>query len=181
MRQRYSKVPAYKDSIRVVNIHDGYATKSFYCDLLNAEKACKLETDRVNNTMAGKAPSIVTVPKHVELAMGLNWNRGITSKKQILDLGTKYVEKMDGIGLSETDLPQECLSPAETSMLLKVSLEYEEILLPDDGDDGLISTNKTDLQHHFATLLENGVFCSVDTDRIVDSPKWQFLFDQNEI
>ena len=172
--KQYIKIPAYKDSVKIVNFHDGHVVKSFYCNVLNAEKACKLESDRLENNEPNKFPAEPIVPNyHVEMAMGLKWTNGLSSKERYYELGEKYKEDMARRGLLEGDLPRECLSHAETNMLLVVSLEYERIMLPDHYSSG----GEEEMRQHFASLLASGIFCSVDLEKLIDSPKWHFLFE----
>jgi hypothetical protein len=35
---RYKAVPSFRDSIKIVNFHDGHIVKAFYCDVLCAER-----------------------------------------------------------------------------------------------------------------------------------------------
>lgn len=171
--ERYTKVPVYKDNVKIVNFHDGHAVKSFYCDVLHAEKSCKLEASRLK---VGKSEDFKTEPTAstlVEVSMGLNsGNSVISSKKRFNELGDWYAEKMAVRGLSEADFPKECLSHAETSMLLAVSLEYERILLPTHFSSG----GEDELRQQFESL-NSDVFCSVDLERVAESSKWHFLLE----
>ena len=106
--------------------------------------------------------------------MCLNWSSDVHSKEHYCELGENYKEKMASRGLAEDDLPKECLSRAETSMLLTVSLEYERILLPNYHSS---RGGEEEMRQHFATLLASDTFCSIDLEKVIDSPKWQFLFE----
>lgn len=39
-------MPQFENKFKIVNFHDDNIVKSFYCDVLKAERACKLETER---------------------------------------------------------------------------------------------------------------------------------------
>jgi len=80
---------------------------------------------------------------------------------------------MTAKGLLEDDLPKECLSNREQYLLLNVSLAYEKILLPESyASGGEEATRK-----HFASALAEDKFCSIDTEGVVNNPKWDFLFE----
>lgn len=172
--ERYMDVPANEGNIEIVNFDDRPVVQSLLCDVLDAEKACKFELDRFEMNKSAKSPSESSVPKYVEMAMGLQWNNGVRSMKSFYKLADIYEEKMTARGLVEDDIPEECLSRAEMSMLHMVSLEYERILLPSHRDS---SQGEENMRQHFAALVASGAFCSVDLDKMVHSMKWQFLFE----
>merc|ERR1712029_54614 len=172
--KQYIEVPDYEDKVNVITFHDEDGLKSFYCDVLRAEKACQQESGRLHNSKSTKSSyNSLVVPKYVEMAMGQGESDGQSSKEYFYKLGERYKERMESRNLSEVDLPKQCLSQAETSMLLKVSLEYELMLLPDKYHD----EGEAEMRQHFATLIGNDVFCSVDVDRMLDGQKWQFLYE----
>ncbi len=187
--KRYKKVPQYDNNIKIVNFHDGHIIKSFYCDVLNADKACKVETDRL-----AKGGSVQTRSKssttYVDLAIGLYWKDRMLFAASDADIkiGTKptmetfyalaeiFKTRMAAKGKREDDLPKECLTSSERSLLLNVSLAYEKILLPESyAIEGGLATEK-----HFEKKLEKGNFCSVDLDEILVDQNWHFLFDNEE-
>ena len=89
------------------------------------------------------------------------------------ELGDRFKERMAAKGLVEDDLPKECLTKSEQTLLLNVSLAYEKILLPDSyASGGEEATRK-----HFAKTLANDNLCSVDLEGVLTDPKWSFLFE----
>jgi len=184
--RRYKEVPEYENNIKIVNFHDGHIIKSFYCDVLGAERACKLETKRLESNESVKTRSKASTA-YFDLAMGLHskergrnllapeneagHNQPITMKT-FHDLGDRFKERMTAKGLVEDDLPKECLSKSEQALLLNVSLAYEKILLPESyASGGEEATRK-----HFARALAGDKFCSVDLEDLVNNPRWDFLF-----
>ena len=127
--EQYISIPTFRDNVKIVNFHDGHIIKSIYCDVLQAANACKLESDRFENNGATKSPTESFVSKYVEMEMGISWSGGKGSNEKFYNLGDSFKEKMDGRGLLEKDLPKDCLNQAEMSMLLKASLEYEQIMV----------------------------------------------------
>jgi len=175
--KQYTKIPAFRDDdVKLVNYHDGHVVKSFYCDVLSSKKACKLESDRHVPYGSAKFSTEPLISKYEDMAMGLNWNIGVGSKERFYTLGKNYKNKIDRRGLVEDTLPKECLSEAEKNMLLMVSLEYERIMLPDFHSSG----GGEKMREHFGTLVANGAFCSVDLDKLLDSPEWHFLFEAED-
>ena len=184
---RYKKVPQYENNIKIVNFHDGHIIKSFYCDVLGAERACKLETERLESNESVKTRSKASTA-YVDLAIGLHWKdtQLLTLKlkneeghgepitmQTFTELGDRFKERMAAKGLVEDDLPKECLTKSEQTLLLNVSLAYEKILLPDSyASGGEEATRK-----HFAKTLANDNLCSVDLERVLTDPKWSFLFE----
>ena len=43
--KRCKKMPLHENKIKIVNFYNRNAVKSFYCDALKAERACKLESE----------------------------------------------------------------------------------------------------------------------------------------
>jgi hypothetical protein len=185
---RYKAVPSFRDSIKIVNFHDGHIVKAFYCDVLSAERACKLETERL-----ASGGSVTTRSKsstlYVDLAIGVHWMNRNTSgedEKGSLDplstmdtfskVGEEFRKQMEVKGLVEDDLPKECLTEEELTLLLDVSLAYETILLPDSYASG----GREATREHFARTLAAGQFCSVDINAVLMEPKWKFLFEKSE-
>merc|ERR1711997_495952 len=100
--KQYTKIPAFSDhNVKIVNYHDGHVVKSFYCDVLNSEKACKLESDRLDPYGPAKSPTEPLISKYEDMAMGLNWSTGVGSKERFYTLGQNYKDKMDQRGLVE--------------------------------------------------------------------------------
>ena len=89
-------------------------------------------------------------------------------------MGEKFKERMTAKGLKEEDLPKECLTNSEHSLLLSVSLAYEKILLPDSYASG----GEEATRQHFAKTLANDKLCSVDLDEVLSNSKWNFLFEE---
>merc|ERR1712111_196785 len=172
--KRYTEVPGYEENVKIVKSSEESCLKSLYCDVLGAKILCEQESDRLYKaTPAEFSKQSKAVPKYVELAMSNGGSNGQPSKDYFDELGQNYKERIESRKLSEVDLPKECLSQAETSMLLKISLEYESILFPDE----YFGAGEAEMRQHFATLIGNDVFCSVDVDRMLDGQKWQFLFE----
>ena len=178
MWKRYNVV--YKKNIKIVNFHDGHIIQSFYCDVLDAPNACNLEQDRRASVDTVKS-NTKTSTSFVDLAIGLHFKLGglreLTSSvtmKTFNKIGDRFNELMMSKGLTEHDLPRECLSNVEKSLLLRVSLEYERILLPDSFASG----GEDATSQHFAEMSAADTFCSVDIDEVVANPKWTFLIDE---
>ena len=187
MWKRYKTVPQYDDKIKIVNFHDTDVVKSFYCDVLNAERACKTQTERLakDESMKTRAKSTTAL---IDLAIGLHWRdtnlltpvngreesvEPITMKA-LTDTADKFKERMAAKGMKEEDLPKECLTNSEQARLLNVSLAYEKVLLPESYASG----GEEEMRQHFAETLANDKFCSVDIDEVSTNPKWHFLFEE---
>ena len=184
--KRYNNVPRFQDSIKIVNFHDGHIIKAFYCDVLSANNACKLETERL--TSGG---SINTRSKsstlYVDLAIGVHWmNKTMLGEYEnepldpltmntFFEEGEKFRKQMEANGFVEDDLPKECLTEEELTLLLDVSLAYENILLPDTYATG----GNDATREHFAQTLAANKFCSVDTKAVLMDPKWKFLLEKS--
>jgi len=168
--KRYNAVPKYDDNIKIVNFHNGNIIKTFYCDVLKAEKSCELESERTE-TLKTRAKDSTA---YFDLAVGTHWlrnNEDQNDKELFQKTAEKFKERMTSRGLVEDDLPKECLSKSEQQKLLRVSLAYEKILLPETYEAGEVETKE-----HFAKLSTKNRFCSVDLN-IVNDPKWSFLFE----
>lgn len=182
--KRYNSVPQYENKVKIVNFHDGHIIKSFYCDVLDAERACKMESERLekggSKTTRSKSSTL-----YVDLAIGLYWkdkklfdrldyHRGEKITMQAFSsVGERFKERMTAKGYSETDLPSECLTQSEQELLLNVSLAYEKILLPESFASGGEEATRA----HFAKTSAEGKLCSVDLDGVLKDPKWSFLFN----
>jgi len=174
--KRYNKVPAY-ENIKIVNFHGKNIIKSFYCDVIQAKGACKEEAKREQSqdTLKSRAKDNTV---YYDLAAGTYWlfnkKDGVTTynMRKLQSIAEKMKERMASRGLSENDLPIECLTKSEQEKLLSVSLAYEETLLPELYESG----GKEELRRHFAKFSTENRFCSVDL-KIVDDPKWAFLFE----
>ena len=185
--KRYKNVPEYgEDNIKIVNYHDGHIVKSFYCDVLGAERACKLETERLEIGESVKS-RLKASTAYADLAMGLYWKdkdllmrmsgegRGENiTMATFNEWGDKFKERMTAKGLVEDDLPKECLTKSEQTLFLNVSLAYEKILRTDLYNSG----GKEAAMEHFAKTLAKDDFCSVDLEGVLGNPKWAFLFEQ---
>ena len=61
-------MPQFENKFKIVNFHDDIIVKSFYCDVLKAERACRLETERCatlrSRTKASAACFDLTVRNH---------------------------------------------------------------------------------------------------------------------
>jgi hypothetical protein len=180
-------VPSFQDHIKIVNFHDGHIIQAFYCDVLSAERACKLETERLTsgNSFNTRSKSSTL---YVDLAIGLHWMNttmlGEDEKEPLdpltmntfVDKGEKFRKHMEVKGFVEDDLPKECLTEEELSLLLDVSLAYEKILLPDTYATGGSEATR----EHFAKTVTANKFCSVDIKVVLMDPKWKFLFEKSE-
>jgi hypothetical protein len=69
----------------------------------------------------------------------------------------------------------EKLHYAEQTLLLNVSLAYENILLP----TGYNSGGEEALKEHFAKTQAKGMFCSVDLKAVANAKEWKFLFEHD--
>mmetsp|Transcript_32942 Transcript_32942/g.62945 ORF Transcript_32942/g.62945 Transcript_32942/m.62945 type:complete len:520 (-) Transcript_32942:69-1628(-) len=174
--EQYNIIPAFRDNVKIVNFHDGHIVKSIYCDVLHAENACNLESDRFEKNESAKSPTESFVSKYVEIEMGLYRSGGVGFKERFYNLGDSSKEKMDRRGLAEEDLPKDCLDQSEMSMLLMASLEYERIMLSDYHS----YRGEEETRQHFAALVATDTFCSVDLNKVIESPKWKFLFEPME-
>jgi hypothetical protein len=184
-------VPEYgEDNIKIVNYHDGHIVKSFYCDVLGAERACKLETERLESGTYGVTSRLKASTAYVDLAMGLYWKdkdllmrmsgegRGDTVTMETFnEWGDKFKKRMTAKGLVEDDLPKECLTKSEQTLFLNVSLAYEKILRTDLYNSG----GKEATRHHFVKMHINDDFCSVDLEGVRRNPKWAFLLSPSLI
>ena len=138
VHQQYFNIAEYQSNIKIVNYHDDNVAKSFYCNILGAERACKMESDKPKQMT--HQLSKIRMPK----------------ESYTYEVGDNYQDRL------EDNLPKECLSQAEKSMVLAVSLEYEKILLPDHYS----SEGEEETRRHFDMLLANDAFCSVDLERM---------------
>ena len=172
--KRYKKVPEFEDNIRILDFHDGHIIKSFYCDVLGADNACKLEKGRLETKQSLKTRSKADTAL-MDLPIGLSWKDHSKSNSigGYRELGEQFKKQMAAKGLFEHGLPKECLTDTELTLLLNVSLAYEKILLPKSYASG----GEQAAREHFAKTLKKGKFCSVDLERVRVSPKWQFLFE----
>ena len=185
--KRYKAVPSFRDSIKIVNFHDRHIVQAFYCDVLSAERACKLETERQasGNSVNTRSKSSTL---YVDLAIGVHWMNknmfGENKKGPLYPLtietfskvGEEFQKKMKAKGFVEDDLPKECLTEDELTLLLDVSLAYEHILLHDSYATGGSEATR----EHFAKTLAADQFCSVDINSVLMDPKWKFLFEKSE-
>jgi hypothetical protein len=112
--KRYKNVPQYDNNIKIVNFHDGHIIKSFYCDVLGAERACKLETERLESNESVKTRSKASTA-YVDLAIGLHWkdkdlvlpvatgegegNSKPITMKAFSDMGDRFKERMTCEGI----------------------------------------------------------------------------------
>jgi len=172
--KRYNKIPQYDNSIKIVNFHGGNIVESFYCDVLEAESACKLESGRSETLTARSKTSTI----YFDLAVRIHWlghaekeDDGYHTKEAFQIEADEIKERMSAMGFNEGDLPKECLTEAEKEKLLSVSLAYERILLPKTYALG----GEKKIKQQFADFSMNNLFCSVDLN-IIDDPKWAFLF-----
>merc|ERR1712232_75469 len=172
--KRYNKIPQYDNSIKIVNFHGGNIVQSFYCDVLEAESACKLESGRSETLTARSKTSTI----YFDLAVRIHWlghaekeDDGYHTKEAFQIEADEIKERMSAMGFNEGDLPKECLTEAEKEKLLSVSLAYERILLPKTYALG----GEKKIKQQFADFSMNNLFCSVDLN-IIDDPKWAFLF-----
>ena len=177
--KRYRKVPQFENNIKIVNFHDGHIIKSFYCDVLNAERACELETQRLESKESAKTRSKKSTV-YVDLAIGVHGKKSVASghdepmtMEMLHSMGDRFQERMAAKGFVEDDLPKECLTKSEEASLLNVSLAYEKILLPESYASGGEDATK----RHFFSALASGKFCSVDLEGVMEDPRWAFLFE----
>lgn len=181
--RRYKQVPRFKDSVKIVDFHKGDVVKLFYCDVLGAEGACRLR----NQPCDGEPePKLRTKSSTVlyDLVVGawvngaLPWSDNESSSVGGDDSLIRWTEVMaDRLkekGLTEEDFPKECLSEREQTLLLNVSLAYEKILLPESYSRG----GKEMMREDFAKAQGKSKFCSVDTDAVLSSIEWNFLFEK---
>ena len=177
MWKRYNVV--YTKNIKIVNFHDHHIVQSFYCDVLDASNACEMEKVRLASSETTKS-NTKSSTEYLDLAIGLQWKligqkeqNNSDTMKSFNEIGDRFNKLMSSKGLTENDLPQECLSEREKSLLLAVSLEYERILLP----DSYVSGGKHATSQHFAEMLSTDSFCSVDIDAVLTNVNWTFLID----
>merc|ERR1712151_372383 len=124
--KRYNKIPQYENNIKIVNFHDGNIVKSFYCDVIKAERACKMESKRSAPLKSRTKASTV----YFDLAVGAHWLRNRkdgNDMELIRKTANKFNKRMVAKG---------CLSKSEQEKLLGVSLAYEQILLPKMYESG---------------------------------------------
>jgi len=171
--KRYKKIPQY-DNIKIVNFHSGNIVKSFYCDVLEAENACKLESERPETLKKRSKTSTI----YFDLAVRNHWlghaykeDGSSHTKKEFQGEADVIKDRMSAMGFNEGDLPKECLTEAEKEKLLSVSLAYERILLPKTYALG----GAQKIKQQFAEFSMNNLFCSVDLN-VLDDPKFAFLF-----
>ena len=106
--KRYNAVPEYDFNIKIVNFHSGNIIKSFYCDVLKAEKACELESKR-EETLKTRAKDSTA---YFDLAVGAYLLRNSKYGKDVKlfhETADRFKERMIAKGLVEDDLPKECL------------------------------------------------------------------------
>jgi hypothetical protein len=90
-------------------------------------------------------------------------------------VGEEFQKQMEARGFVEDDLPKECLTKKELTLLLDVSLAYEKILLPDTYASGGSEATR----EHFGKTLAADKFCSVDIQAVLMEPKWKFLLEKS--
>ena len=90
-------------------------------------------------------------------------------------VGEEFQKQMEAKGFVEDDLPKECLTKEELTLLLDVSLAYEKILLPDTYASGGSEATR----EHFGKTLAADKFCSVDIQAVLMEPKWKFLLEKS--
>ena len=180
---RYKKVPRLEDNIKIVNFHDGHIVKSFYCDVLGAKEACHLEQERLKEGNTFRTRTKSSTMYH-ELAVGVHWidrnlllrmdqGETVPTIDTFSEWATIFKTRMTERGMTENNLPKECLSYAEQTLLLNVSLAYEKILLP----AGYNSGGEEALREHFAKTQAKDKFCSVDLKAVANGKEWKFLFE----
>ncbi len=175
-------MPKYDNNFEIVNFHYGHIIKSFYCEVLSAEKECKVETDRL-----AKGGSVNTRSKsstsNVDLAIALHWKDSLLfalsyiaadiakpTKDTFNILVEIFKSRLAAKGMGADDLPKECLTSSELSFLLKISLAYERNFLPESfAIDGGLAAEKDS-----GEKMERGNFCSVDLDKILIDQNWLF-------
>jgi hypothetical protein len=78
------------------------------------------------------------------------------------ELEREFEKRMIAKGFFPHDLPKECLTETELTMLLNVSLAFEKILLPEYYASG----GKRALREHFTETLKHDKFCSIDLEQV---------------
>ena len=193
--KRFHALPEYDEKIKVVNFHKGDVVETFYCDVLDAKKACQTQKDRLatKNTKRTRSKKSTTF---IDIAIGMYWenknnmlhssaHETTTSNdndkqpitvKSFGDMADRIKKRLLAKGMNEEDLPRECLSASEQNLLLDFSLAVEKLLLPDDYASG----GGDDLRKDFEKARTKNKFCSVDIDKIMRNSQWQFLFDEQQ-
>jgi len=185
IRKRYTAEYRFDQDVNIVNFHYGNVVESLYCNVLDeAEEACKREQNRNADGIKGSARDESSTSYH-ELAAGVFWldnsvllhetkdgADSLASEKLFDDLATTFKQRMKNRGLSEKDLPKECLSDREMSLFLDVSLAYEKIMLLEYYDD----VGEELMRKDFAMRQRMGEFCSIDVKETMNSDEWSFLF-----
>jgi len=160
------------ENIKIVNFHDGNIIQSFYCNVLHASNVCDMERKRAKEIKNEKSNAKSSTAL-IDLAIGLHWEINKGSIEHFRETSHRMSELLISKGLSESDLPKECLSERESSLLLEVSLQYEQVLLP----EVFRSHGEKSLRRHFATMAVAGTFCSIDVYAIMNNKKWLFLME----
>ncbi len=185
--KQYYQQPRFRD-ITVVNYHDQHNPDfNFYCHVLHdAHNSCEKIAQRDKSSMEGRRrdqnffqtnenslfnniqayEDIVIAGFHSD-RLKFDGGDDQFSSQVLLWTGMVHTALSQSDKYTFADLPIECLFPFEVDLLRKVSLAYEEFLLPDFFDDG------ADLREEFNKWR----FCSVDTDGLLGDAKWDFLFD----
>ena len=178
--ERYKQVPQFKERIKIVDFHkDDDVVKTFYCDVLGAQEACLLRTQpsfEPKKKTRRKSSTVLydlAVSAWADGAYELSSDESAFAKDGLRRWTKIMADRMEEKALTKDDLPMECLSQREQSLLLNVSLAYEKLLLPQSYSNG----GKQIIQSDFSNAQAKKKFCSVDTNVVLSSIEWKFLFE----
>ena len=193
-KQYYSNPRLRK--VEIVNFHDIRGVEvNFFCHVLDAaQNACKAAVNKQGLLGNSTNSDSTTTEKQFIQENSVPFTIDTAVEDIVIAAYTKKILKTEAVRTKEIfhrqrtlwngmaknalentntlveDLPLECLYSFEKRRLLEVSLTYEKRMLP-----GFFATprGEEDLRKSFS----NWNFCSVDTNTILESPKWAFIFE----
>lgn len=170
-----AKISPYFPDVRIHNMHarSGDFVTSFYCDIINAEFACKdrrLSKDK-NPTKSHDYDVLSLAAYH----KGLIFNPKELSRANVaVSARLHHLKNINFHNGSE--LPLKCLSSEQQDELLIRSLELEQRILP-----GWYENPEFEVEHlsRFESYAERGKFCGVDSVKALEDEQWQYFFTRS--
>jgi len=160
--------------VSIVNLHEEYdIIEHMFCDVVtNFTKVCNAVKSYNNKTS--------TVIKNKSLYKGFHrialaaYHAGLVGNQTKLIPLVEYVKRQaQMMEYNETSLPRTCLSKTKLDKILKTSLQYEERVVPEFFRSDL---GERALKRDFDEAVREGIFCEVDTAKILADDRWRKVF-----
>ena len=160
--------------VSIVNLHEEYdIIEHMFCDVVtNFTKVCNAVKSYNNNTsIVIKNKSLCKGFHRIALA---SYHAGLVGNQTKLIPLVEYVKRQaEMMEYNETSLPRTCLSKRKLNKILGASLQYEERVVPEFFQSDL---GESALKRDFDEAVREGVFCEVDTAKILADDRWRKIF-----